>query len=101
MSFNAVLGSCTKIVEVPVGFGYAHHWYVQVSVLHHRVERRKDFFICQIAGRTKKHKRIRVNVIHHFPLFQSLAVTAARRGAQIFHFFIFVTPLLRLVEARR
>jgi hypothetical protein len=44
------------LIEIPAGLGYADDREVEIALVQHGLERRKDFLVGQIAGCTKKTK---------------------------------------------
>src|SRR6516225_3342857 len=67
MFFNRVLDSRAHLLEIPPSLGYADDWDIQMASLDHRLQVNEDFFVCEVASRTEKDKRIRGNVIHSEP----------------------------------
>ena len=68
MCFKAVLGSRFELVEVPAGLGHANHRKVELPVLDHELQGRKDLLVGQIAGRSEENQRIRTGIAHKFLL---------------------------------
>ena len=63
---QAVLGSCFQLVEVPACFGHADDRHVQMTALHHRLERRKDLLVRKVSGRAEEDQRIGRDWIDHY-----------------------------------
>ena len=61
---DAVLRPRAQLVEGPAGLGHADDRHVEVAALGHRLQRRKDFLVGQIARGPEKHERVGVCVAH-------------------------------------
>src|SRR5215471_19654830 len=69
---------CPHLVETPSALGDADDRHIEVAAFHHRLERRKDLFIGQIACSPEKYKRIRIERVH-LPLLTSQVSRGGRR----------------------
>ncbi len=61
---QAVLRSSLELVEIPASLGHADDRHVQVSPFHHRLQRREDLLVCQIASGTKEDECIGMGRVH-------------------------------------
>jgi hypothetical protein len=46
------------LINVPTRLGHPDDRHVEVAAFDHRLQRRKDFFVREIAGSTEKDQRI-------------------------------------------
>ena len=53
-----------ELVEVPAGLGHADDRHVEVAALHHRLQRREDLLVGQIAGGAEEDQGIGMGVAH-------------------------------------
>src|SRR5271166_45472 len=65
--FQAILGACFELVEVPAGLGYANHRNIELPVLNHRLQRREDLLVGQVASRSEKNECISIGIAHKSP----------------------------------
>ena len=47
-----------ELVEIPARLGHADHRHVEVAALHHRLQRREDLLVGQIARGAEEHQRV-------------------------------------------
>ena len=59
---EAVLGAGLELVEVPAGLGHADDRHVEVAALHHRLQRREDLLVGQIAGGAEEDQGVGVGL---------------------------------------
>ena len=64
---DAVLRPRAQLVERPAGLGHADDRHIEVAALGHRLQRREDLLVRQIAGRSEEHERVGVCVAHRRP----------------------------------
>ena len=62
---EAVARPGLELVEVPAGLGHADHRHVEVAALHHRLQRREDLLVGQVAGGAEEHQRVGVGSVVH------------------------------------
>src|SRR3974377_251532 len=62
--FDRVLDAGVELLEIPTCLGDANDRNIQVPPLDHGLQAGKDFFVSEVACRTKEDQRIRTNVIH-------------------------------------
>ena len=62
---EAVAGPCPEPVEVPAGLGYADDWHFEVATFQHRLQRREDLLVGQIARRAEEDQGVGVGIAHH------------------------------------
>ncbi len=57
-----------QLVEVPAGLGDADHRHVEMAALDHRLQRRKDLLVREVAGGAEEHQRVGMELAHRdFP----------------------------------
>ena len=59
---QAVVRAGLKLFEVPTGFGHADDRHVEVAALHHRLQRREDLLVGQIAGGAEKDQGVGMGI---------------------------------------
>ncbi len=64
MFLQAVVRPRPKLVEVPASLGHADHRHVEVAALHHRLQRREDLLVCQIAGGAEEDQGVGMGIAH-------------------------------------
>ena len=64
---DALLRPRAQLVEGPAGLGHADDRHVEVAALGHRLQRREDLLVGQIAGRAEEHERVGMCVAHRCP----------------------------------
>ena len=64
MLLEAVAARAPELVEVPAGLGDADHRHVEVAALDHRLQRREDLLVREVAGRAEEDQRVGVGVAH-------------------------------------
>ena len=84
---EAVARPGPELVEVPAGLGHADDRHIEVAALHHRLQRRENFLVGQIAGGAEKDQGIRMGIVHSFcphvgGFFQMSAELVAHRRKQ-------------------
>src|SRR5512146_1501860 len=65
MLLKALARVRAQLVTRPWTTRYANNRDIEMTMANHRLERRKDLLIRQVAGRSKKDQRVRVNSIEH------------------------------------
>jgi hypothetical protein len=53
---DTVEGPCAELIEIPRRFCNADHGHIEIAAFHHRMKRRQDLLVREIAARTKKMK---------------------------------------------
>ena len=61
---EAVARPRLELVEVPAGLGHADDRHVEVAALDHRLQRRKDLLVSQIARRAEENQRVGMGFSH-------------------------------------
>ena len=61
---DAVARPRLELVEGPAGLGHADDRHVQVAALHHRLQRREDLLVRQIAGGAEEDQGVGVGFAH-------------------------------------
>src|SRR5882762_6536963 len=64
MFLETISGASFELVEVPARFGDTDDRHVEVTALQHRLERRKDFFVSQVARGAEENKGIGMHCVH-------------------------------------
>ena len=64
MFLDAVARASLKVVEVPIGPGHANNRHVKPPKFNHRLQRREDFLVREIARRAEKYQSIRMGKSH-------------------------------------
>src|SRR5215471_8419902 len=62
--FEAVSCPRSKLIETPTCLCHPDNRHVEVAPFDHRLQRRKDFLVGEIAGCTKEDQGIRVRNVH-------------------------------------
>ena len=70
---EAVARPGPELVEVPAGLGHADDRHVEVAALHHRLQRREDLLVGQIAGGAEEDQGVGMGFAHRDLLSPSLA----------------------------
>ena len=70
---EAVARPRLELVEVPAGLGDADDRHVEVAALHHRLQRREDLLVGEVAGGAEEDERVGVRVAHRARPLASLA----------------------------
>ena len=91
MLLDAVARARAKLIDAPARLGDADDRHVQVAALHHRLQRREDFLVSQVARGAEKDECIGMRIVHECPfrppislrLFQVPAELKAHRGKQL------------------
>ncbi len=65
---EAIPGAGLELVEVPAGLGHADDGHGQMPALHHRLERREDLLVSQIARGAEEHEGVGARVARHLPV---------------------------------
>ena len=63
-SFKSLLRSAVGLVEFPSRFGNADDRHLEVTALQHRLERREDFLVGEVARGAEKHKSVGMGCVH-------------------------------------
>src|SRR5215471_742072 len=58
MSLQTVLRPCLQLVEIPVGLGHTDDRHVKIATLQHRLQRREDLLVRQVARGAEEYERI-------------------------------------------
>ena len=66
---EAVAGAGLELFEIPAGLGDPDHRNVEVAALQHRLQRREDLLVGEVARRPEEHQRVRVGRGHGRPWF--------------------------------
>src|SRR5215470_10648012 len=61
---EAVLGASAKLIEVPTSFSDADDGHIEVSSLDHRLQRRENLLVREIASRAKENEGVRMGIRH-------------------------------------
>src|SRR5215471_20951995 len=56
-----------KLIEAPTSLGHADDRHVEVAAFRHRLQRREDFLVGQIARGAKKDQGVRLGCVHGEP----------------------------------
>ena len=83
--FQAVLGPGLELVKVPARLGHADDRHVEVAAFDHRLQRRENFLVGQIARGPEKHQRVGMSCCSWLFIscfFQMPAKTKAHRRKQ-------------------
>ena len=72
--FNAVACARDQLIPVPRGLGNPDHRHIEMPALHHRLQRREDLLVREIACGAEKHQRVGMSFAH-----RTLALAAATR----------------------
>ena len=105
MFLQAVLGAGLELVQVPARLGHADDRHVEVAAFHHRLQRREDFLVGQVAGGAEKHQGVGTGIVHVLScLLAFLQVTAKTKAHGRKQFVLVIRFAARgepLVERRR
>src|SRR5262249_45340701 len=85
--FQALFDVLAELLEVPTRLGHADDRDVEAAALYHRLQRGKDLFIGEIAGRSEEDERVGMCIGHGGPSNQvarwlvsfQRRITASRR----------------------
>src|SRR5215831_394829 len=58
MLLQTVLRSCLQLVETPIGLGHADNRHVKIATLQHRLQRREDLLVRQVARGAEEYEGI-------------------------------------------
>ena len=61
---QAVRGAGAQLLDLPARFGHTDHGHVEVAPLYHRLQRREDLLVRQIAARAEEHQGIGLRFAH-------------------------------------
>src|ERR1700722_11259072 len=64
MLLDAVGGPCAELIEIPALFCNADHRHIEIAAFHHRMQRREDLLVGEVAGRTEENEGVRMEIIH-------------------------------------
>ena len=56
MLLQAVLRPGLELVEIPAGLGHADDRHVEMAAFHHRLQRREDLLVGQVAGGAEENQ---------------------------------------------
>src|SRR4029078_10904528 len=62
--FQTLLGPGPELIDAPAGLGHADHRHSEVAALQHRLQRREDLLVRQVAGGAKKHQGVGMGGAH-------------------------------------
>ena len=89
---DAVGGPCAELIEIPALLCHADHRNIEVAAFHHRMQRREDLLVREIAGGAEKNESVGMEIVHGvsflrglFPrgLFQVSTELVAHRREQL------------------
>ena len=66
-------------VEIPAGLGHADHRHVEVAALDHRLQRREDLLVGQVAGGAEEDQGVGMGVAHRASLRHRLPASRGGR----------------------
>ena len=66
MFLEAVERPRPELIEIPAGPGDTNDWHIQVSTLHHALQRMEHLFVGKIARRSKEDQRVRMQIAHKY-----------------------------------
>src|ERR1017187_9008540 len=55
---DTVVRSRAELVQIPSRLGYAQHGHIQISAFHHRLQRRENLLVSQVAGGSEEDQRV-------------------------------------------
>src|SRR6266581_4492421 len=61
---QAVARPRTKLIQIPSGFGYTDHGHIKTSALHHRLQRRENLLVGQVAGCPEEDQSVGMRIAH-------------------------------------
>jgi hypothetical protein len=61
---DAVSRPRSKLINIPTCLGHPDNRHVEVAAFDHRLQRRKDFLVGEIATGTEEDQRIRMGNVH-------------------------------------
>ena len=64
MFLDAVARTGLEVVEVPIGLGHANNRHVKPPKFNHRLQRREDFLVREIARGAEKYQSIGMGKSH-------------------------------------
>src|SRR5580658_1137492 len=70
---EAVVRSRPKPVQVPTAICNSDHRHIQMPAFHHRLQRRENLLVCEIARGAEEHQSVRVGIAHRNFLLELLA----------------------------
>ena len=56
MFFHTVIRASAKLIEGSSSFGHADHGDFEMSSFDHRLQRRKDLLVCEVAGGAEENE---------------------------------------------
>ena len=89
---DAVLGALAQLRQAPLRGGDADHRHVEHAALRHRIERRKDLLVREVAGDAEQHQRV-----------GPCRAASGARSSQLSSFFFSSCPpnCLRIADSTR
>src|SRR6266481_10034736 len=64
MFFKAVLGPRAELFQSPTGLGYAYYRDIQIPAFHHRLQRRENLFVGQVACGAEEDQSVGMLITH-------------------------------------
>ncbi len=61
---QAVLRPGLELVQVPARLGHADDRHVEIAAFHHRLQRREDLLVGQVAGGPEEDQRVGMGCVH-------------------------------------
>src|SRR4030095_16386647 len=61
---DAVSCPRSELIDIPTCLGHPDNRHIEVAPFNHRLQRRKDFLVGEIAGGTEEDQRIRMGNVH-------------------------------------
>ena len=65
MFLEAVVCPRPKLFEVPTSFGHTDNRHVEVAAFDHRLQRRENFLVGQIARGAEENQGVGMRIAHH------------------------------------
>src|SRR5215469_7642413 len=90
MFLQTVLCPRLQLIESPIGLGHADNRHVKIAALQHRLQRREDFLVRQVACSTEKYKRIAMICCHKSSLGRLLFQVTAKSESHRRQYFVLV-----------
>ena len=75
-SLDAVRHAFVQTLQTPLREGDADYRDLEVASFHHRIERREDHLVGEIARHTEEHQRVRTGGGHQAPAFLAAAFSS-------------------------
>jgi hypothetical protein len=89
---ETVAGASLQLIQIPACLGHTDHGNIEVPALQHRLQRREDLLVRQVAGGAEEDQRIGMGVAHRMSLsvlsfaggfFEMAAELVAHRRKQL------------------